>query len=153
MGLQNQARLVAKGYTQKVGFDCYKTFPHVAKLVTVRCLLALAAVHDWHLIQSDMNNVFFFAWELLDILWPKWPKSIVGPCTCRTSILTLGESMVSLRLVIYSLVYKPYIGFIVTQVLNIICRGLSHYGSRPLGQTNINLSIITHDLTTTFTGA
>ena len=40
--------------------------------------------------------------------------------------------MVSLGLVIYSLVYKPYIGFIVKQVLNIICnrQGFYHCGRR-----------------------
>ena len=50
--------------------------------------------------------------------------------------------MISLGLVKYSLVYKPYIGFIVTQVLNIICNylGLSYCEHRPLGRNMCVLS-------------
>ena len=47
-----KARLVAKGYAQKYGLDYEETFSPIAKMTTVRIVIALAAAHeDWKVVE------------------------------------------------------------------------------------------------------
>ncbi len=52
-------RLVAKGYAQTYGIDYEETYSSVAKMITVRAIIAMATAKGWSLHQMAVKNVFF----------------------------------------------------------------------------------------------
>ena len=54
----NKARLVAQGYTQIEGLNFCETYAPVARLDSIRILLAYATHHDFKLYQMDVEIAF-----------------------------------------------------------------------------------------------
>jgi len=57
-GIRYKARLVIRGFEQQAGIDYNETFAPVAKLQSLRMMLALAAIHDWEIDQMDVVTAF-----------------------------------------------------------------------------------------------
>jgi hypothetical protein len=55
---KNKSRLVGKGYTQVEGLDFGDTYALVARLESIRILLAYAIHHDFKLHQMDVKSAF-----------------------------------------------------------------------------------------------
>lgn len=56
--LKHKARLVAKGYVQRPGIDFDEVFAPVARLDSVRLLLAVAAQFQWQVHHMDVKTTF-----------------------------------------------------------------------------------------------
>ena len=55
---RNKARLVAQGYNQQEGINYDETFAPVARLESIRILLAYACAHNLKLFQMDVKSAF-----------------------------------------------------------------------------------------------
>jgi hypothetical protein len=56
--IRNKAQLVAKDYSQVEGLDFDETYATVARLESIRILLAYATYHDFKLYQMDVKSAF-----------------------------------------------------------------------------------------------
>ncbi|KAJ9566256.1 hypothetical protein OSB04_002222 [Centaurea solstitialis] len=71
-----KARIVAKGYLQQPGIDFEEVFAPVARIETVRILIALAAAKGWELHHLDVKSAFLHG-ELQEQVYVHQPEGFV----------------------------------------------------------------------------
>ncbi|MCO5551967.1 hypothetical protein L7F22_005474 [Adiantum nelumboides] len=69
-----KARLVTKGYAQTYGIDYEETFAPVAKMATVRIVMAVLAAKGWFMHQMHVKN-FFLQGKLQEEVYVEHPPS------------------------------------------------------------------------------
>ena len=76
--IRNKARLVAQGYSQMEGVDYDETFSPVARMETIRILLALACHLKFKLYQMDVKTAFLNGLFKEDV-YVAQPKGFIDP--------------------------------------------------------------------------
>ena len=62
-----KARLVAKGYAQQQGVDYEEVFAPIARIETVRVMMALAAQGGWQVHHMDVKSAFLNGYPSMEI--------------------------------------------------------------------------------------
>ncbi|OMO85296.1 Integrase, catalytic core [Corchorus capsularis] len=91
-----KARLVAKGFTQEYGIDYEETFAPVARMTSVRTLIAVASIRGWDMSQMDVKNAFLNG-DLHEEVYMKPPPGL----SCQTN------QVCKLRRALYGLKQAP----------------------------------------------
>ena len=76
--IRNKSRLVAQGYTQVEGVDFDETFAPIARLESIRILLAIASHLNFKLYQMDVKNAFLNK-MLQEEVYVEQPKGFIDP--------------------------------------------------------------------------
>ena len=76
--IRNKARLVAQGYSQMEGVDYDETFAPVARMESIRILLALACQLKYKLYQMDVKTAFLNG-LLKEDVYVAQPKGFIDP--------------------------------------------------------------------------
>jgi hypothetical protein len=85
---RNKTQLVAKGYAQVAGLDFEETFAPVARLESIRILLAYVAHHSFRLFQMDVKSAFSTSQSRRKYTWnnPLALRMTGIPTTCISSL-------------------------------------------------------------------
>ncbi|KAJ9566232.1 hypothetical protein OSB04_002198 [Centaurea solstitialis] len=90
-----KVRLVAKGFNQEYGIDYEETFAPIARVTSVRSLLAIAATKHWPLFQMDVKNAFLNG-DLSEEVYMTPPPSVSLPrghvCRLRKALYGLKQA-------------------------------------------------------------
>jgi len=92
-----KARLMAKGYAQRQGVDFDEVFAPVARIETVRVLLALAAQGGWEVHHMDVKSAFLNG-DLTETVFVQQPPGF---------IIGNGDKVLKLRKALYGLRQAP----------------------------------------------
>ena len=93
--IKHKARLVAKGYAQREGVDFDEVFAPVARIETVRLLIALAAQMSWEIHHMDVKSAFLNG-ELMEEVYVQQPPGFVVE-NGSGKVLKLRKTLYGLR--------------------------------------------------------
>ena len=90
-----KARLVIQGFRQKEGIDFFDTYAPVARISTIRLLIALASIHNLEIHQMDVKTAFLNG-DLEEEIYMKQPEGFVVPGS-ESKVCKLKKSLYGLK--------------------------------------------------------
>jgi hypothetical protein len=93
--IRHKARLVAKGYVQRAGIDFDEVFAPVARMESVRLMLALAAHEGWEVHHMDVKSAFLNG-ELKEEVYVAQPPGFVVK-GAEKKVLRLKKALYGLK--------------------------------------------------------